>query len=72
MPIIPLGAHEPDPRDMLIYDIADTIGAALSDPADIGVLEVAEMIIDQVEESPIFGEKARIRMKAKSRPRPNP
>jgi len=30
------------------------------------------MIIDQVEESPIFGEKARIRMKAKSRPRPNP
>ncbi|ESY82485.1 hypothetical protein X740_05450 [Mesorhizobium sp. LNHC221B00] len=57
---------------MLLFDIADTIGAALSDTADIGVLEVAEMILDLVEESPspIFHEKARIRMKAGSRMTP--
>lgn len=70
MPIIPLETYEPDPRDMLIYDIADTIGAAVSDPAEIGVLEVAEMIVDQIEESLIFREKVHIRVKARSRMAP--
>lgn len=72
MPIIPLETYEPDPRDMLIYDIAYTIGEAVSDPEDIGVLEIAEMIVDQIERSPHFHEKARIRVKTGSRAAPTP
>lgn len=70
MPIVPLEIFEPDPRAMLIYDIAEIIGDALSGTEDIGILEVAEMIVDQIEESPIFREKARIRVKARSRMTP--
>lgn len=70
MPIVPLEAHQPDPGDMLIYDIADIIGAATSGSGDIGVLEVAEMVVDQIEESPMFREKARIRVKVRSRMTP--
>ncbi|QDC02307.1 hypothetical protein [Mesorhizobium sp. 8] len=70
MPISPLETYQPDPRDMLIFDIADVIGAALSGPEDIGVLEVAEMTVDQIEESQIFREKARVRVKARSRMAP--
>jgi hypothetical protein len=55
MPIIPLEALEPDPRDMLILNIAQTIEAALANPAEIGVLEVAEGIVAEVEESQCSG-----------------
>jgi hypothetical protein len=67
MPIIPLEALEPDPRAMLGFDIAQTIETALSGPAEIGVLEVAEMILAHVDESQIFRVKARVRVPAKSR-----
>jgi hypothetical protein len=67
MPIIPLEALEPDPRGMLILNIAQTIEAALSDPAEVGVLEVAERILAEVEESQMFRVKARVRVLAKSR-----
>jgi hypothetical protein len=72
MPIVPLEIAEIDPRDILIYDIAYTIGEAVSDPEDIGVLEIAEMIVDQIEQSPHFQKKARIRVKAGSRATPAP
>jgi hypothetical protein len=58
MPIIPLEALEPDPRAMLVFDIAQTIETALSGPVEIGVLKVSEMILAEVEESPIFRAKA--------------
>jgi hypothetical protein len=58
---------EPDPRAMLVFDIAQTIGTALSGPVEIGVLEVAEMILAEVEKGPIFQAKVRIRVSAKSR-----
>jgi hypothetical protein len=67
MPIIPLEALGPDPRAMLVFDIAQIIETALSGPAEIGVLEVAERILAEVEESPIFRAKARVRVPAKSR-----
>jgi hypothetical protein len=47
--IIPLDPIEIDPRDVLIYDIATMISEALAGPA-IGVHELAEMIVDTVQE----------------------
>lgn len=70
MPIVPLEIAEINPRDTLIYDIAYTIGEAMFDPEDIGVLEIAEMIVDQIEQSPHFQKKAHIRVKAGSRAAP--
>jgi hypothetical protein len=67
MPIIPFEGLEPDPRDMLILNIAQIIEAALSNSAEVGVLEIAERIVAEVEESQMFPVKARVRVPAKSR-----
>jgi len=58
---------DPDPRAMLVFDIAQTIETALSGPVEIGVLEVAEMILAKIEESPRFRIRARVSDPAKSR-----
>ncbi|MHA6642300.1 hypothetical protein [Mesorhizobium sp. A623] len=48
--IIPLQPVEIDPRGALIYDVADIISEALTGPA-IHVMELAEMIVDTVQEA---------------------
>ncbi|RWO61114.1 hypothetical protein [Mesorhizobium sp.] len=48
--IIPLQPLEIDPHSALIYEVAEIITGALTGPA-IGVLELAEMIVDTVQEA---------------------
>lgn len=48
--IIPLQALEIDPRVILICDIANLISEAITGPG-IGAFELAEMILDTVDEA---------------------
>ncbi|MER9831357.1 hypothetical protein NKJ51_23830 [Mesorhizobium sp. M0134] len=50
--IIPFQPIEIDPRDALIHVIATMISDAVTGP-EIGVLELAEMIVDTVRENDV-------------------
>ena len=49
MPIIPIAPLEIDPRDALMYEIADMINESIASPGEIHVLELADMIDDTIE-----------------------